>query len=319
MTTLVRAAGRLLLPPIALLLAACPHVTVRPGEQNPEGLEGLARKVVNLTLDHGKGEILDMATDLGDIRVRVAEDRPSGLVATLALRGRTDEEAADAIERYTIVTEHIWSGLTLELAGDPLIIRREDGSEIEQTPSFDLDATVPRRTSLRLSTRSGNIVLEGPFGEVRARTGLGDVEVRGAYGTVDLRSSKGDIEVSGVREGRLVLDTSIGDIAAEGVFRTLEARTSTGTVRVEARRGSLVERGWRLHSSTGDVHLTLPVGISCRVTAETSIGTIRSDLAGGRRIEAGGGGGTYEARVGGGGEEILLGASSGDVRIRVGE
>ncbi|MGH7161896.1 MAG: DUF4097 family beta strand repeat-containing protein, partial [Planctomycetota bacterium] len=146
-----------------------------------------------------------------------------------------------------------------------------------------------------------------------AETSFGDVVLRRVACPVVAVSSSGRITLAAFTGGSCSLKTSFGDIDAEGVFATLSAVTSSGRVRARCRSGSRVTEPWRLESSFGDVVWEVADGLDCSVTASTSFGEVRSDLAVVARRTAKG---SLEGDLGKGGVPLLLKTSSGDVTMR---
>jgi DUF4097 and DUF4098 domain-containing protein YvlB len=152
---------------------------------------------------------------------------------------------------------------------------------------------------------AGWIEIDSAFGEVRL------VNVRG---DLDVHAGSGDLALKGFSGGRCELQTGFGDIDARGMFLELTAKTSSGRVAVLAEPGSTITHPWTLRSSFGDVELRVPRDFDCNVFAETSFGSVTSDVSlreQGRRSDR-----RVSGEIGEGGGRITLQTSSGDVRIR---
>jgi hypothetical protein len=102
--------------------------------------------------------------------------------------------------------------------------------------SYELD--VPRDVSLDLDSASGQVIVEGVTGDVRARSSAGRVRVDDVAGKLDLRSSAGRIEGSRLRSPSVNAQTSAGavDLGFVAAPRAVTARSAAGHVRVEVPR-----------------------------------------------------------------------------------
>lgn len=109
-------------------------------------------------------------------------------------------------------------------------------------------------------------------------------------------TSSGDVSVEGVRGSSASLDTSSGDVTASGIaFHSIEIGASSGDVRV----GDATLRFLTVGVSSGDV--TLDVAGVEEASVDASSGDVEATLA--------------PARDG----SLVVGTSSGDVRVRVPE
>src|SRR5205085_10981375 len=124
-----------------------------------------------------------------------------------------------------------WDGDTLRIAAD-------GGAFLAAwcSPSYELG--VPRDISLDLESLSGQVIVEGVTGDVRARSEGGRVRADDVAGALDLRSSAGRIEGSRLRSASVNAQTSAGavDLGFVAPPRAVTARSSAGRVRVEVPR-----------------------------------------------------------------------------------
>lgn len=177
-----------------------------------------------------------------------------------------------------------------------------------------VDAKVPARCDLDLSTASGSIEIQGDIrgnatlstntgdismgrvdGAATARTAGGDIDVGDVSSDADLRTSGGDVFVGSVG-GQAHLFTSGGDVRVNGVGGRLEAWTSGGEV-IAGRIGGDADLG----TAGGDI----------RVDSIGGRGDLRTS---GGDIEVRGLSGSIAARTSGG--DVFLREATGTVEAR---
>jgi hypothetical protein len=189
-------------------------------------------------------------TGTGDVRI-VAADRTDVRLTTKEKRS-------------------IWGGGHVRVSGDAADLRlkdRCDGFPVVDDPcGVDSILEVPRATS------------------VRVVTGTGDLQAENLQGSAELRAGTGDLRAVGV-SGPLRLSSETGDVHVEGPSPDVVARTSTGDIRVEARRPGTVQA----QADTGDIHISVP-DLTYAVDSQTGTGDenvdVRRDDASPRKLRA---------------------------------
>jgi hypothetical protein len=189
-------------------------------------------------------------TGTGDVRI-VAADRTDVRLTTKEKRS-------------------IWGGGQVRVIGDAADLRLEDHCDgswvVDDTCDVDSILEVPRATS------------------VRVVTGTGDLRAENLQGSADLRAGTGDLRAVGV-SGALRLDSDTGDVHVEGPSPDVAARTSTGDIRVEASRPGTIQA----QADTGDIHISVP---DLTYAVDTAAGTgdenvdVRRDDASPRTLRA---------------------------------
>jgi len=164
-----------------------------------------------------------------------------------------------------------------------------------------LSLLVPGDVVPDLTTTGGNLSVRGDFphaSPLRLRTSTGDIDMTGAAKALDVRSTSGDVQLEVIRPlERLFARTSSGEVRLVGGARAARVETASskiwlenlsGDVNVSTSTGKITLR-WdrleggasvRVRSSSGRVHLILPVGTRPRGTLTTTTGNIRSDFPG---------------------------------------
>ena len=132
---------------------------------------------------------------------------------------------------------------------------------------------------------------------VRPSTVSGDISVDGAHGDISASSVSGDIEIEHVHATSLKLSTVSGDIDAR-----VDEITGNGD--------------FSFHSVSGDLTLTVPRAFSADLSMTTVSGDIDSDfpitLGNGRMSRR-----SMNARIGSGGRRLDVSTVSGDLKLRM--
>ena len=178
----------------------------------------------------------------------------------------------------------------------------EDGHAVEIRAgrgSGSLTVRCPAGTDVTVGTHSGNVRLEGQFGDVSVTTMSGKIEVDMAD-QADLRAMSADVVV-GSCSGRCRISTvsgkvvgghadsamassMSGSITFEHVNGEFKARSVSGTVNASCDGdGSIAVK-----TVSGGVHISLPAGTAPMTLFKTMSGKVRCDLPAGSdvRIEA---------------------------------
>jgi hypothetical protein len=189
-----------------------------------------------------------------------------------------------------------------------------------------IEVTVPQSYRVDAKTSGGDVRLASVSGPSRIRTSGGDIGVKGMKGRLDGETSGGNVRLESI-DGEVRAHTSGGDFYASAVHGDIDASTSGGDVRLLRIDGKIrantsgggvqcelvgANRGIWASTSGGDVRLTVPKNISGTLDAESSGGSIRSDLAVSTHS-------TDEHRlsgdINGGGERIYAHTSGGNITL----
>lgn len=207
---------------------------------------------------------LEVEIAAGDVRVRVGQ--PGNVVVTV--------EASDAAQ---IEVSHV---------GDTVVVRKPRGWGTKRRHVI-INVEVPAGIDLDISTVSGEIRLEGSYGNARVHTisaevaidtirraevdsTSGDVQLR-ATGALDVSSISGDVRV-GLVQGRLRASLTSGTLRVDRVEGDADVASMSGNVVIGRCDGDDVA----LRSVSGDLQLGLPTGI--RVEPEITTVSGRTSL-----------------------------------------
>lgn len=174
-----------------------------------------------------------------------------------------------------------------------------------------LEAIVPMRCDLELTTASGAINVQGVTGEIElksasgkietrqlggklaARTASGDVRADSVDGTAYLQSVSGSVEAYGIG-GDVVIHTTSGDTRARGITGQLGFKTLSGELSVDRSRlngfyinttsggctidAHLEPGGYEMRTVSGDLSLRLQPDFAGILSGRTVSGSFRCDL-----------------------------------------
>lgn len=160
------------------------------------------------------------------------------------------------------------------------------------TTPIHVEVHLPHGTALDVSTKQGDIVLNGTAGATRVRSGSGDLaieetgELRASTGSGDVRvgliaggsvtSGSGDIVVDTAAGPHPVeIRTGTGDVTLVESHHDVSIATGSGDIEAGHRRGALTAR-----TGTGDVEITVPHGIPLWLELSSGLGEVRRDVDG---------------------------------------
>ncbi len=227
-----------------------------------------------------------VASDKNEIAVRVTTEGyrivpPTGAMAGSAASGELrigEQQTGDRVELQFRTPRNNWGW--------------HGGRRV-----INVEISVPRKTALDL------------------RTGDGHIDVRDVSGDLKLVSGDGHITGEGL-DGTLRVTTGDGHINVRGRFDLMELGTGDGRVEADAKAGSKIGAGWRVHTGDGSVTLRLPSDFSADLDAHTGDGHITLDLpvtvAG--RITTNG----VRGRLGNGGGQLYIRTGDGSIRLERG-
>jgi DUF4097 and DUF4098 domain-containing protein YvlB len=243
------------------------------------------RLVVPLT-DTSRPARLEIGLFSGDIRVEAYDGNEIIIVADAPILDADAEEPPrpDGLRRLQSSS----MGLTVEENDNTVSVRMDFSPK-----NADIEARVPRRTSVKASLVNG-----------------GDVEITGVTGEHELGNVNGDVIAMDI-SGSAVMNATNGDVRA--TFASVDAT-----------------KPMSFTSFNGDVDVTLPANLAADLIVASQQGDVYTDFDvepqdDPRTVERrGGADGRYQVRmrqqsryaIGGGGPDIQLRTFNGDVMIR---
>jgi len=145
--------------------------------------------------------------------------------------------------------------------------------------AVDVSGTVPRGTELRLEGSTGPVTVTGVRAPITVAHDHGSVSLRGTADSLDVKIENGDLSV---HAAEVPPDAEV-----------------------------------RLRTTNGDVTLRLPPASSAQISAQTSVGVIRTQglPLTDQRFNPQNAGGRYDAQLGAGGASVELRTENGSVLI----
>ena len=129
--------------------------------------------------------------------------------------------------------------------------------------ALEVVVVAPRHSDIAVSSRSGDVVLDGEFAMLRLRTGSGDVRVDTAVGAAQIETGSGDILATTLHD-ELRLKTGSGDVQVEHCLGAAVISTGSGDVAIGDTAGALVVKTGSgdlgVDDAGGDVALTTGTG-----------------------------------------------------------
>jgi hypothetical protein len=196
----------------------------------------------------------------------------------------------------------------LSLGGRPHVESHQDGDVVELTESSSwhmvlgvstrrtvIEVRMPRNADLEIQTGDGSVELSSLDGNIEVHTSDGGIRATQLGGRIELRSSDGDIITDSLQgdlrlhtsdgliraahlAGRCEAGTDDGSIQVAGRFDQLDLRSGDGNITALVEPGSQIASTWRLRTSDGSLHVTLPRDFRANIEASTGDGHITLEM-----------------------------------------
>lgn len=257
----------------------------------------------------GDKAVLHLESRSGSVTV---EGRQSDRVVVDAVVRVYSDISAEADEAAALVARGMEQDGHRVIVRAPALRRAEAGWAVllgHRGSRIDYHVRVPRKTAVRVLSQSGSVQILHTEGVVHteARSGklgiediTGNVTVVARSGSVQIEDVRGDVTVE-ARSGRLRVrrvqggvqtDSRSGSVEVEGVAGTARIIASAGSVSasdvegkllIRSRAGSVRYRGRILQDAdieahAGSITLAVDPDFPFFIDAESSVGSVRSDL-----------------------------------------
>jgi DUF4097 and DUF4098 domain-containing protein YvlB len=223
----------------------------------------------------------------GSIQVRAWDQ--GAILVELQKRAATEQDAEALEVRFAQEGNRIQVD-----APSPRVTRRQFGGDtVNRSVSFVVN--VPARTTVRLHTGDGSILLDGTSGAVVANTGDGNIRISRVDGAVEAETGDGNVSIDGRLHGLRVV-------------------TGDGPVSVEASQGSDVSADWSIRTGDGPVSFSSR-GLNAEVDATTGDGRVRVDGTADSERDRDNDRDAWRGRLGAGGRSIRIHTGDGPVQI----
>lgn len=246
---------------------------------------------------------IDLTTGSGDITVRPGDASTVQIKGRIQVHDNWDGDNAEKKVRY------LEQNPPIEQDGNHIRIGHVQDRTLTRNVSIDYDLLVPTDTRLTSTTGSGDVSVEGIRGPVNARSGSGDLKLRSLTGDVSLKTGSGDAQLEKISAGQVEVETGSGDVELRELECAMRVRTGSGDVRAEGRPTG----DWNLHAGSGQITIRVPSGTGFELEAHTSSGDIHTSLP--ITVQGTVGHGELRGTVNNGGPRLEVRTGSGDISI----
>jgi len=208
-------------------------------------------RTVQLSAPLQEGSLFVAQTHNGSITVNGADVVECNLTATITARAVTGEDAQRLAEQTKVSLEPSGKKLTVKIEKPRL--------RSNQSIGVSLDATVPSRGDLGLTTHNGAVRIADITGEVSGTTHNGSVTATQVSGTAKLGTHNGSVNCKEIS----------GDA---------QLKTHNGSVKLYYRGTAQGVCDVSIVTHNGGIEFVSPPNFSAQVEASTHNGSIRTDL-----------------------------------------
>ena len=195
-------------------------------------------------------------------------------------------------------------------------------------PQMRFEIKVPNQFNTRVNTSGGDIKIADVKGNNFLKTSGGDVTLKNTDGNLKVSTSGGDIKLYRTK-GTQGVSTSGGDIRAEEFVGNIDAETSGGDIYLNGKDASInagtsggdivvkyagTNKGIELHTSGGDISVSLPSDFNASANLSTSGGDVDCDFRGNNADKISDS--KFRADINSGGNKFIAKTSGGDIRVR---
>jgi hypothetical protein len=226
---------------------------------------------------YGAGTAVGRLTRHTDTQTRTFPAAPTGVITSNGADVNIVASDRSDVRVTTREQRSVWGGGHVDLRGDAGGLQLRDSCHdvpvVDDPCHVSMRLDVPRSTSVRVVSGTGDLRAEHLEGGADVSSGTGDIHVLGVRGPVRVRAETGNVEVVAPAPD-ISVQTSTGDVAIVASHpQTIHASASTGDVilvvpdltyavdaqsdvgddKVLVQRDDASPRKLRAHSNTGDV------------------------------------------------------------------
>lgn len=206
----------------------------------------------------------------GKVKIEGVEGSTVEYEGKLELPGKTDSEAASALEKKWKVTTD-GDTLTLKLEGDLNWLSNIHFGFNSKAPY--LNVSIPKNLAVEVETSDGSIEAFNLTAGIDVDTSNGTMDIHDVTGGVEAHTSNGTLTVQNA-QGEVDLVSSNGAITLGNIDGSLSAKSSNGKITIN----SAVTGDWKLSSSNGKIVVGLPAVTDAKITADTSNGSLKGNV-----------------------------------------
>jgi hypothetical protein len=156
--------------------------------------------------------------------------------------------------------------------GNNITIGENHSDDLYRNIGIDYDVALPRASSIRANTGSGDVEIHDVGSYLKAGSGSGTVRAQGIHGPADLQTGSGDIYLQQTAAGDVRAQTGSGSIHLDGLSGALKAGTGSGDIEASGQPTS----DWKLDTGSGSIHLTLGSSAHFTLNAGTGSGSVHT-------------------------------------------
>ncbi len=175
-----------------------------------------------------------------------------------------------------------------------------------------IEIEAPRQSNLDVKSVDGNLDVLGFEGDLRLATVDGNLTIEDCAGQISAKSVDGNAELRNI-EGRVEARTVDGDLDIDGRLNHLEASSTDGDLTIRVAAESMMEGGWSVRTTDGDISMTLPEGFGADLDVEADDGDIESDHP--MMMEGKMGKHRFQGQLYSGGHPLRIRTSDGSVKL----
>lgn len=221
-------------------------------------------------------------------------------------RARDEADARQAASEVKVLIEQVGNRVEVETQYP----KRAWSSGPRVLVHFEIEA--PRQSNLDVKSVDGNLDVLGFEGDLRLATVDGNLTIEDCAGQISAKSVDGDAELRHI-EGRVEARTVDGDLDIDGRLSHLEAHSTDGDLTIRVNPDSMMEAGWSVRTTDGDISMTLPEGFGADLDVEADDGDIESDHP--MMMEGKVSRKRFQGRLYSGGHPLRIRTSDGSVRL----
>lgn len=207
----------------------------------------------------------------GKVKVEGMDGSTLDYEGSLLLGGGSQSEAESALEKkWNVRTE-----------GDTLVLKLDEENNWFFNIQFGfnskspyLNINVPKNLAVVVETSDGSVEAWNLQSGIETETSNGAINIHDIVGGVEADTSNGSMTVKNV-QGGVKLDSSNGAITLDNIDGALSAESSNGKITIN----SAVTGDWDCSSSNGKIVLTVPKVTDAKITADTSNGSFKGNVA----------------------------------------
>jgi DUF4097 and DUF4098 domain-containing protein YvlB len=234
------------------------------GEGRVEATQPFAR-----TFDVREPVTLSLDAPVGDVTIKAGAERQVIITATKRAWGSNRSQAQEILDRVTVNAEQAGNQVRIHVSG-------LTGVNLGRSPQVDFVISVPEKTTLKVESKVGRLLIAETHGDVSVKADVGEVTLTDVLPgeELEVETRVASVEFTGalISNAHYRMTSDVGRIALrlpeDSAFR-IDARSDIGDVRVDftvagrSSRGGIVSkevRGEVGQNPTTELYLRSRIG-----------------------------------------------------------